>query len=91
MCNDRVMHETKLISAKEKAAELGISRSTLSRWVEANKITPAYIGEGDNGIQLFTPESSPTARPVDDPPVSAGRAPSSSLPADHPKVVRSGN
>ena len=67
------MPNPELISAKDKAAELGISRATLSRRVKAGDITPAFKGDGDNGIQLFTP-STPTVRPVDDPPVSAGRA-----------------
>lgn len=48
------MPNAKLISAKDKAAELGISRATLSRRVKRGEIVPAYQGDGDNGIQLFT-------------------------------------
>ena len=50
------MTNGQLITAKEKAAELGISRSTLTRRVRAGEITPAYRADGDNGIMLFLPE-----------------------------------
>lgn len=43
-----------LITAKEKAAELGIDRSTLSRWVKNGDITPALILT--NGAMLFEPK-----------------------------------
>ena len=49
------MTTAKLISAKDKAAELGISRATLSRRVSAGEIKPAYEGDAKNGVQLFTP------------------------------------
>lgn len=42
-----------LITAKEKAAELGVSRATLTRWVQAGKITPAYKADGPTGVMLF--------------------------------------
>lgn len=49
------MHNEQLITAREKAAELGISRSTLTRRVRAGEITPAYRADGDNGVMLFYP------------------------------------
>lgn len=50
-CNDSFM--SNLLTAKEKAAELGVSRATLTRWVQAGKITPAYKAEGPTGVMLF--------------------------------------
>lgn len=52
-CNDSYMTTNGLITAKEKAAELGVSRATLTRWVQAGKITPAYKAEGPTGVMLF--------------------------------------
>lgn len=50
-----------LLTAKEKATELGISRSTLSRRVKSGKITPAFKDESNehNGVMLFDPEPVP--------------------------------
>lgn len=45
-----------LLTAKQKAEELGISRSTLTRMVQAGKITPAFKADGPNGVTLFAPE-----------------------------------
>lgn len=47
-----------LLTAKDKAAELGISRSTLSRKVKSGQIVPAFKDESNprNGVQLFEPE-----------------------------------
>ena len=42
-----------LLTAKQKAEELGISRSTLTRMVQAGKITPAFKADGANGVTLF--------------------------------------
>lgn len=52
------MHNGELLTAKEKAAELGISRSTLSRRVKAGTIIPAFKDESNdhNGVMLFEPE-----------------------------------
>ena len=50
------MHkQSELLTAKEKAAELGIHRSTLSRRVKAGLIVPAYKDDDNphNGVQLF--------------------------------------
>lgn len=57
-CNACDMHNGELLTAKEKAAELGISRSTLSRKVKAGDIVPAFKDESNehNGVQLFAPE-----------------------------------
>jgi hypothetical protein len=58
VCNGCDMHNGELLTAKEKAAELGISRSTLSRKVASGAIIPAYKDESNehNGVQLFDPE-----------------------------------
>jgi predicted site-specific integrase-resolvase len=45
-----------MLTAKQKAAELGISRSTLTRMVQSGKITPAFKADGANGVTLFAPE-----------------------------------
>jgi predicted site-specific integrase-resolvase len=47
-----------LITAKEKADELGISRATLSRRVRDGLIVPAFKDESNprNGVQLFERE-----------------------------------
>lgn len=57
LCNALCMHNAGLITAKDKAAELGISRSTLTRRVKSGNIIPAFRAEGENGITLFFPES----------------------------------
>lgn len=44
-----------LLTAKEKAEELGISRSTLTRMVQAGELVPSYRAEGRNGVMLFAP------------------------------------
>ena len=46
-------HGMNLITAKQKAEELGIDRSTLSRWVRDEKIEPVMTLE--NGAMLFAP------------------------------------
>ncbi len=42
-----------LITTKQKAEELGIDKSTLTRWVADKKIQPAMTL--DNGAMLFEP------------------------------------
>jgi len=42
-----------LITAKEKAEQLGISRTQLSRLVKAGEITPSFKAPGANGVMLF--------------------------------------
>ncbi len=54
-------NQAELLSAEQKAAELGVSRSTITRMVQAGELTPAYKGEKKNGILLFHP--SPTVTP----------------------------
>lgn len=44
-----------LIRAAEVCARLGIDRSTLSRWVAAERIKPAMKLDGLRGPYLFTP------------------------------------
>jgi predicted site-specific integrase-resolvase len=54
------MSENKLLTAAEKAQEIGVSRSTLSRLVKAGMIQPEteYIGEnGKRTAMYFTPET----------------------------------
>lgn len=59
------MPKDELITAKDKAAELGISRPTLTRRVQQGKIKPAFRAEGENGVMLFkpAPKSSPSVAP----------------------------
>ncbi len=58
MCNACDMHNEDLLTAKEKAIELGISRSTLSRKVKSGDIVPAFKDESNphNGMYLFRRE-----------------------------------
>lgn len=44
-----------LIGSREVCDQLGIDRSTLSRWVAAQKITPAMQLPGQRGAFLFWP------------------------------------
>lgn len=44
-----------LIGSREACDRLGIDRSTLSRWVAAQKITPAMQLPGERGAMLFYP------------------------------------
>lgn len=41
-----------LIGSAEAADILGLHKSTITRWVQAGKLTPALTGPG--GIYLFT-------------------------------------
>jgi predicted transcriptional regulator len=59
-CQSHHMSENKLLTAAEKAQEIGVSRSTLSRLVKAGMIQPEteYIGEnGKRTAMYFTPET----------------------------------
>ena len=52
------MHKThdELLTAAEACAELGgIDRSTLTRWVQTGRITPARKLPGRTGAYLFDP------------------------------------
>lgn len=42
-----------LISTKDACRILDKDKATLGRWVRDGKITPAYKGDGKNGIMLF--------------------------------------
>lgn len=42
-----------LLTAREKAAELGVSRSTLTRMVQSGEVVPAFRAAGSNGVMLF--------------------------------------
>ena len=44
--------EPEFLASSEVAARLGINKSTLSRWVKAGRIKPAYTAPG--GAQYFT-------------------------------------
>jgi len=59
------MHNEGLITAKAKAAELGISRATLTRKVQAGEITPAFRADGHRGVTLFYPAPAVSTPPVD--------------------------
>jgi hypothetical protein len=52
-CHTRDM-ANELITAKDKAEQLGISRTQLSRLVKAGKLIPAFKADGKNGVMLFT-------------------------------------
>jgi excisionase family DNA binding protein len=43
------------IGTAEAASLLGVDRSTLTRWVKAEKITPAITAPGYRGANLFDP------------------------------------
>lgn len=43
-----------LVTSAEVCAELGIDRSTLTRWVQAGRIEPAHKFPGLRGAYLFT-------------------------------------
>jgi hypothetical protein len=47
-----------LLTAKQKADELGKSRATITRWVQSGKLVPAYKDEHNphNPVMLFHPE-----------------------------------
>jgi excisionase family DNA binding protein len=49
MTNDLIV----FITASEAADRLGVDRSTLTRWVQAGRITPAYKAPGVRGAFLF--------------------------------------
>lgn len=56
MHDARAMPKTKtpeLIGSREACALLGIDKSTLSRWVAAGKLNPAYRAPGTNGAMVF--------------------------------------
>jgi hypothetical protein len=44
-----------LIASSQACERLGIDRSTLSRWVQLGKITPAMRLPGNRGAMLFDP------------------------------------
>ena len=44
---------TRMLTPQQVTQRLGIDKSTLSRWVAAGKITPAYTAEGPNGVRLY--------------------------------------
>ncbi|WP_213816270.1 hypothetical protein [Glaciihabitans sp. dw_435] len=48
--------KTPLIGSAKTADELGIDRSTLTRWVKSEKITPELRGSGATGEMFFDPE-----------------------------------
>ena len=51
-----IMQGASFIGTAEAATLLGIDRSTLVRWVEADKIKPAMTVPGYRGALLFDPE-----------------------------------
>jgi predicted site-specific integrase-resolvase len=50
---DGFMAQPHLIGAADACDRLDIDRATLSRWVEAGKITPALTGRGRTGARFF--------------------------------------
>lgn len=49
--------EAPLLTSREVCARLGIDRSTLTRWVQAGRITPAQKLPGLRGAYLFTADA----------------------------------
>lgn len=47
------MSDTTLIGTRRAAEVAGVDRSTLTRWVQAEKITPAITVPGYKGALLF--------------------------------------
>lgn len=47
------MPDPDLLSTVEAAEIIGVERSTLSRWIDAGRITPALKLPGINGAHLF--------------------------------------
>lgn len=45
----------RLMTPRQVEQLLNINKATLSRWVAAGKITPAYVADGVNGIRLYDP------------------------------------
>ena len=45
--------QTDLITTNEAAAILGTTVSTVNRWAQSRKLTPAHEIEGRGGIRLF--------------------------------------
>jgi excisionase family DNA binding protein len=59
--------QMQLIDTAEAARRLGVNRSTLTRWVGAGRIQPAYVVPGYRGNFLFEPaevEALLTERPA---------------------------
>lgn len=56
MCNGSCMASAQDIISTIEACEVlgGIDRSTLTRWVEAGKVTPMHKMPGVTGAWLFT-------------------------------------
>lgn len=48
-----LVHPDDLLSTTETAALLGVDVSTISRWVNAGKLTPARKMPGLRGVYLF--------------------------------------
>jgi len=44
-----------LLTSAEVCAQLGVDRSTLSRWVASDRITPAIKAPGLRGAMFFRP------------------------------------
>ena len=47
------MHSTDLIGTAEAAQIIGVERSTITRWVDAGRITVAHKLPGRTGATLF--------------------------------------
>lgn len=71
-----------LIGSAAAASQLGIDRSTLTRWVKRDKIKPVLIGSGDTGEMFFNPADVAALSPI---------APAESLPDSAGASRRSGD
>lgn len=47
------MSNDDLLATVEAAQVIGVERSTLSRWIDSGRITPAHKLPGVNGAHLF--------------------------------------
>lgn len=78
--------KTGLVTKRDAATALKVSVRTIDRYIANGTLDSIRVSiratriTRDSLNALLTPESSPTTRPVDDTPVSAGRA--SSLSGD---------
>ena len=43
------------LTANESAERAGVSRRTITRWIESGRLTPATKLPGDTGAMLFDP------------------------------------
>jgi predicted site-specific integrase-resolvase len=45
------------LTSADVAREFGVDKSTVTRWVAAGRIRPAWTAPGERGAHYFTPEA----------------------------------